>query len=139
MAPNELAAYIHTRASSFREWIHRPFLYYVIHQPADDPYLPLALPLAQRSLALCIEGQKLPYPYHRHHGTWLIGRAMLTRALMILAAARSGRLELPGDWTEAVEVAAKTLRWWEGEAPDFGSAADVLEGLAVGPFARRVG
>ncbi|OIW31477.1 hypothetical protein CONLIGDRAFT_659864 [Coniochaeta ligniaria NRRL 30616] len=137
MAPNEMATYIHTRANSFREWIHRPFLYYVIHQPADDPYLPVALPLAQRCLDLCVEGQKLPYAYHRHHGTWLIGRAMTTRAMMILAAARSGRLQLPGDWMEAVEVAVKTLRWWEGEAPDFRLVAEVLESVAAGTYGRR--
>jgi hypothetical protein len=139
MATNELAAYIHTRAFSFREWIHRPFLYYVIHQPADDPYLPVALPLAQTGLDLCFEGQKLPYSYHRHHGTWPIGRAMLTRALMILAAARSGRLVLPGNWMEAVDVTTKTLRWWEGEAPDFRPAADILEGLAERTYAHLAG
>ena len=130
MATDELTKYIHSRTLSFREWIHRPFLYYVVHQPADDPYLPLALPLAQKSLELCMEGQRISYPYHRHHGTWFIGRVMLTRALMILAAARSGRLEAPGDWPEAVEVTVKTLRWWEGEAPDFKLAAEVLESLA---------
>lgn len=135
IATNELARFIHSRAFSCREWLHRPFLYYVIHQPPDDPDLPLALPLAQKSLDLCIEGQKLASSYHRHHGTWYMVRTMLTRALIILAAARSGRLVLPTGWREAVEAAKRILKWWEGEAPDLRWAAEVLESVVADTYA----
>lgn len=60
---------------------------------------------------------------------------MLGRALIILAAARSGRLELPEGWRETVEAAGRMLRRWEGDAPDFGLAVEVLERVAMETYA----
>ncbi|KEZ45571.1 hypothetical protein SAPIO_CDS1908 [Scedosporium apiospermum] len=67
--PNEFAHFIRNRALACREWIHRPFLYYAIHQPPDDPYIPHILPLVEKCLEVCIQGQFEAYAFRRHHGT----------------------------------------------------------------------
>ncbi|CAI4212826.1 unnamed protein product [Parascedosporium putredinis] len=93
--PNELAHFIHHRALACREWIHRPFLYYVLHRAPDDPYMALALPLARECLDMCVRGQFAAYAFRRHHGTWFVARTTAIRALLLLAAAKSGRITLP--------------------------------------------
>lgn len=127
--PNELAHCIQSRTISCREWICRPFLYYVIHQPADDPYMSEAMPLARDCLDLCIQGQLHIQAYHRHHGTWYVVRNSATRALLLTAAARSGKIKMPARSKEIVDMAMETLRWWATEAPDLLWARDVLEAL----------
>ncbi|KAH0431506.1 2og-fe oxygenase superfamily protein [Colletotrichum camelliae] len=126
---NELVHYIQNRAESCREWIHRPFVYYVIHQPPDDPWIPRVLPLAEKGLEIAVELLLDANPHHRHHGTWFMARAAMTRALLVLAAAKSGRFRLPDRWKHAVDSATWALQRWYGEAPDLRKAASVLEEL----------
>ncbi|KAH6892564.1 vegetative cell wall protein gp1 [Thelonectria olida] len=126
---NELAYLVHGRAISCREWIHRPFLYYVIHQPLDDPFISQAMPLAEKCLELCVECQFRVQRFHRHHGSWYIARTSVTRALLLLAAARSKKIKLPDRWREALESATKTVEYWAAEAPDLKRAAEVLNHL----------
>lgn len=134
---NELVHFIQNRATSCREWIHRPFLYYVVHQPADDPWIPRVMPLAEKCLELSLELLLDANPHHRHHGTWFMARAAMTRALLLLAAVKSGRFSrLPERWKQGVDAATWALQRWYGEAPDLRKAASVLEdlvGQVVGP------
>ncbi|TDZ34854.1 hypothetical protein C8035_v010256 [Colletotrichum spinosum] len=126
---NELVHYIQNRAESCREWIHRPFVYYVAHQPPDDPWIPRVKPLAQKCLDLSVELLLEANPHHRHHGTWFMARAAMARALLVLAAVKSGRFRLPDRWRQAVDSATWALQRWYGEAPDLRRAASVLENL----------
>ncbi|CAI0643986.1 unnamed protein product [Colletotrichum noveboracense] len=126
---NELVHYIQNRAESCREWIHRPFVYYVIHQPPEDPWIPRVLPLAEKGLEIAVELLLDANPHHRHHGTWFMARAAMTRALLVLAAVKSGRFRLPDRWKHAVDSATWALQRWYGEAPDLRKAASVLEEL----------
>lgn len=65
-------------------------------------------------------------PLHRHHGTWYVARTSMTRALLLLAAARSKKIEMPQNWSEAVDLALQTLQYWAKEAPDLEKAASYL-------------
>ncbi|KAF9893075.1 hypothetical protein FE257_012486 [Aspergillus nanangensis] len=125
---HELAHHIRARETSFREWIHRPFLYYVVHQPLDDPFVAEAIPLARECLALCVK-QQLMIPPHLHHGTWFQARNSMTRALLLIAAAKCGKIELPGNWKQGLDHAFQTLRYWARNAPDLEKAADALQEL----------
>ena len=102
-------------------------MYYVIHQPPEDPYFPEALPRARKCVELCVEHMARTFSHHRHHGTWYIARASLTRALIILAAAKSGKIELPEGTVEALDEAHRTLERWSSEAPDLRLGLRVLE------------
>ncbi|TQN65581.1 hypothetical protein CSHISOI_09840 [Colletotrichum shisoi] len=130
LSNNELVHFIQNRATSCREWIHRPFVYYVVHQPPDDPWMPRVMPLAEKCLELSVELLLDVNLHHRHHGTWFMARAAMTRALLVLAAVKSGRFaQLPERWKQAVETATLALQRWYGEAPDLLRAASVLEGV----------
>ncbi|KAF4449338.1 vegetative cell wall gp1 [Fusarium albosuccineum] len=129
LSNSELAQYARNRAIGCREWIHRPFLYYVIHQPPSAPYYEQAMPLARRCLELSVELLSRTYGHHRHHGTWYVGRACLTKALMFIAAEKSGKIQLPDGWKDALEIARWTLHRWSGEAPDLRWAEAILENV----------
>ncbi|KAI1409253.1 vegetative cell wall protein gp1 [Hypoxylon sp. FL1857] len=114
-----------------REWIRRPMVYYLIHQPSNDPYVPRARPLAEACLSLCVD-LLLQVDYrHRHHGSWFVARTSTTRALILLAAARSGSFTMPPQWKEAVTMARSILQYWSTEAPDLQRAAAVLDDIAT--------
>ncbi|KAF5966216.1 oleate-activated transcription factor 1 [Fusarium bulbicola] len=126
---NELAQFLKNRELSCREWIHRPFLFYVLHKSPEDEHYGRAIPLAQRCLELCVEHLFRTYGHNRHHGTWYISRSCVTKALILLAAAKSGRIPLPSGWKEALEIARWTLNRWSGEAQDLGWAQRMLDGI----------
>ncbi|KAH8891500.1 vegetative cell wall protein gp1 [Thozetella sp. PMI_491] len=125
----ELAHYVQHRAQAGREWIRRPFLYYMIHQPAGDPFLDRVRPLAEGCLGLCVKMMLDMVSHHRHHGTWYVIRTAAARAFIVLAAARSGRFQMPEGWMAAIDTAAKALERWAEEAPDFKQVAAILESL----------
>lgn len=126
---NELAQFLRNRELSCREWIHRPFLFYILHQSPEDEHYGRAMPLAQRCLELCVEHLFRTYGHNRHHGTWYIARSCVTKALVLLAAAKSGRIPLPPGWKEALEIARWTINRWSGEAPDLEWAQRILEDI----------
>ncbi|KAG5766325.1 hypothetical protein H9Q72_005628 [Fusarium xylarioides] len=128
-ANNELAQFLKNRELSCREWIHRPFLFYILHQPPEDEHYSRAIPLAQRCLESCVEHLFRTYGHNRHHGTWYIARSCVTKALILLAAAKSGRISLPSGWKEALEIARWTVNRWSGEAPDLQWAQRMLEDI----------
>lgn len=118
LANDEIAYLVRNRELHIREWIHRPFLYYIIHQPPGDPYYTQALDLAQICLELCVEHLLQTSQHHRHHGTWYVARAAMARGLLIFAAAKSGKIRLPERSGEALAMARRTLEKWSTEAPD---------------------
>lgn len=118
LANDEIAYLVRNRELHIREWIHRPFLYYIIHQPPGDPYYTQALDLAQICLELCVEHLLQTSQHHRHHGTWYVARAAMARGLLIFAAAKSGKIRLPEGSKEALVMARRTLEKWSTEAPD---------------------
>ncbi|KAJ4263517.1 hypothetical protein NW762_006336 [Fusarium torreyae] len=128
-ANNELAQFVKNRAIAFREWIHRPFLFYILHQPPNDPHYEQAMPLAQKCLELCVKHLFRTYGHHRHHGTWYIARACVTRALILLACAKSCRIPMPRGWKDALEIARWTIHRWSAEAPDLQWAETVLKSI----------
>ncbi|VTT55487.1 unnamed protein product [Fusarium fujikuroi] len=136
-ANNELAQFLKNRELSCREWIHRPFLFYVLHQSPEDEHYGRAIPLAQRCLELCVEHLFRTYGHNRHHGTWYIARSCVTKALILLAAAKSGRITLPPGWKEALEIARWTVNRWSSEAPDLEWAQRILETI-VGEVEKNV-
>ncbi|KAF2658597.1 hypothetical protein K491DRAFT_592537 [Lophiostoma macrostomum CBS 122681] len=128
VSDHELAHFINIRSVSCREWIHRPFLYYAIHQSRDDPYMEQALPLAERCLQCCVS-LIFQSPKHRQHGTWYVCRLSFSRALLLVAAVRSGRFSLPHGWEEAMQIARDILHSYKGEAADLQEASNLLEML----------
>ncbi|KAM0549946.1 hypothetical protein ACHAPJ_009193 [Fusarium lateritium] len=128
-ANNELAQFVKNRAIAFREWIHRPFLFYILHQPPNDPHYEQAMPLAQKCLELCVKHLFRTYGHHRHHGTWYVARACVTRAFILLACAKSYRIPMPRGWKDALEIARWTIHRWAAEAPDLQWAETVLESI----------
>lgn len=131
MSNNELAFYVRNRLLSSREWIRRPMVYYLIHQPPDDPYADRVRPLADMCLSLCVDLLLQVDYHHRHHGSWFVARTATTRSFILLAAARSGNFSMPPRWKEAVDVARNIVRHWSSEAPDLQRAAIVLDNIAA--------
>lgn len=128
---NELAYYVRNRMLSSREWIRRPMVYYLVHQPTGDPQADRVRPLAEMCLSLCVDLLLQVDYQHRHHGSWYVARTATTRALILLAAAISGNMRMPERWREAVNTARIILQYWSGEAPDLQRAAVVLESIAA--------
>ncbi|EXJ77958.1 hypothetical protein A1O3_09117 [Capronia epimyces CBS 606.96] len=131
---DELAYYIRGRAMGSREFIHRPFLYYVVHQPPDDRVWPQVVVRARRCLEFCVENALYAYPHQRHHGTWYVARACLTRALLLLAAGRSGKIDLPNRWREAIDLSMLTVQQWYDESPDLRKGASILQAIIDDTF-----
>ncbi|KAI2462978.1 vegetative cell wall protein gp1 [Annulohypoxylon bovei var. microspora] len=131
MSNNELAFYVRNRMLSSREWIRRPMVYYLVHQPPDDSYAARVRPLADMCLNLCVDLLLRVDYHHRHHGSWFVARAATARSFILLAAAKSGNFSMPLRWKEAVNVAKNILQHWSSEAPDLQRAATVLDNIAT--------
>ena len=66
----ELPYVIRARVVEIRSWICRPFLFYAVHQPADDPNQRLIRGFVHDSLELSFCVIESVAHRHRHHGTW---------------------------------------------------------------------
>lgn len=100
--------------------------------------MPRVMPLADKCLEISVDLLLDVNSHHRHHGTWFMARAAMSRALLLLAAVKSSRFRMPDRWRQAVESATCALQRWYGEAPDLRRAASVLEEL-VGQIVRAEG
>lgn len=117
---------LHARLADFRERIYRPFLYLAIHLPRTDPAQDTLAPYVQRCVGACLSFLHRGTPRHRHHGTWYENRGMFLKTLLVVAAARSGKVRLPNDWLDGAGRCVAGLRFWEAEAPDLKEAREIL-------------
>ncbi|EWZ81887.1 hypothetical protein FOCG_13334 [Fusarium oxysporum f. sp. radicis-lycopersici 26381] len=71
---------------------------------------------------------------HRHHGTWLMIRALVRSATVLLAARLLGS-GMPAGWRDACERIMQVLRAWEDDVPGLSNhrnfLEEVLHGLSV--------
>lgn len=89
--------------------------------------------LAKAGLQISVDMilSRFPRHKHRHHGTWYLCRYSASRALILLAAAKSSRVELPSQWRDAVDMAVAVLEAWSDEARDIKKAGEVVAAIAV--------
>ncbi|KAI1414455.1 hypothetical protein F5Y13DRAFT_178751 [Hypoxylon sp. FL1857] len=146
---NELSFFLQTRYVCVIEWLHRPFLYYILHPNSSQTQAWNQLPsasLAQQSIdGSCLLIQ-LVAAHHRHGGIWGLIRRSFICALLLIAVARynlrNGDLEnqipppdahcirLPPDWRRFPQMTLTTIERWEGcGAKDLQLMRKTLEGL----------
>lgn len=87
-----------------------------------------------KAVDLCFQGIERGVSRHRHHGTWFGIRMITASALCILAAKKSGRVEVPPMWREHLNSLVEHLRYWEEEALDVSQVIETLETLAQMPL-----
>ncbi|KIL88615.1 hypothetical protein FAVG1_07862 [Fusarium avenaceum] len=68
---------------------------------------------------------------HRHHGTWLMVRA-LVRSATVLLAARLLNSAMPKGWREGCERIMQVLRAWEDDIPGMSNHRNFLEEVLYG-------
>lgn len=152
-ASKELSWATQNRILEMRSWLYQPFLYYVIHNPnqrkhgeaiastlsaEQDHILRNLISLAVECNLKILETRSL---LHRHHGIWFDLRALVTAMLLLIAAARSGHVELPKELFEVPDVlnpqlgqspfdnAFRALRFWEEESLDIYESRLLLQEL----------
>lgn len=127
----ELAHVTRGRALEIYTWLFRPFLYYAIHRPANDPHRAAVQGFVDSAIKIARGTIGEGILHHRHHGTWFHLRNGTSAALSILAAHKCGHIELPPDWREVVRTQISVLEFWEKESPDITKAKDVLTTLIL--------
>ena len=68
---------------------------------------------------------------HRHHGTWLMIRALVRSATVLLAAQLLGSA-MPSGWHDACEKIMQVLRAWEDDVPGLTNHRNFLEEVLHG-------
>ncbi|EEP78966.1 predicted protein [Uncinocarpus reesii 1704] len=126
---NEFAFFLKGRYYMCHEWIQRPFLYYILHQPPNDLHRVDAVPIAQKCLQNCSTLITIFSHHHRHGAIWSVVRRSLSCALLLLAAARKGFEEPLVDWKAQIEITLQTMAKWEREAIDLQWAKRVLQDI----------
>jgi hypothetical protein len=124
--PDELQWLLKARFVDLRERIWRPFLFIVIHAERQEAEDTQNLEYAAASLSHVFQYIDMVTVKHRHHGSWYGARQSFTKALLVLAAAKSGKIALREDWISYVELAQNQLKYWEGESPDLRMARSAL-------------
>ena len=128
---DELTYMLYLNYADLRERIWRPFLYIVVHCDAAEVLDLKVRAGASRCLEVSFGMLESARLKHRHHGCWQTVRCMLTKALLVLAATKSARLDVRSDWRRYVEIFQDYLRYWEDEAPDLGAAKHALSALLI--------
>ncbi|KAL6412655.1 hypothetical protein AUP68_03860 [Ilyonectria robusta] len=137
---NELAYMVRGRTLEIQSWLYRPFLYYAIHHPSSDHFRPAMEPFVQKALVYGSAHIRGLGVRHRHHGTWYALRTGMAEALSLLAAVKSGVVDMgdgtgeyggmgEGGWRETVKQMIEILGYWEAESVDVGRSKVVLEEL----------
>lgn len=118
------------RVMEVETWLYRPFLYYMIHQSSEE--IPERVrQLAQKSIDSSIHWILHRHVRHRHHGSWFVGRLILSSAISILAAVKAKmRLDSLDDWKEIMQEAISVMDFWADESPDFAVGSVVLQKLS---------
>ncbi|KAF8861092.1 hypothetical protein BDZ45DRAFT_587382 [Acephala macrosclerotiorum] len=87
---------------------------------------------ARKALEQCVRRISEPRPGFRvrHHGTWLMLRACMRSALMILAARHMQRADLlPERWQNVVTMTIKVLESWKDESADIVDRLNIITRL----------
>lgn len=132
---NEFALLLKTRWLSCWDWVHRPFLYFIIHsaEPVNiDTERQTILSLAQECLRACAELIPLIAEHHRHGGVWVLLRRTFGCAIMIIAACASTSLDLQVAQTQhLVDMALKTISRWSYGSTELKWMEKTLTKIAV--------
>lgn len=126
---DELTHYLNVRTLEVEERLYRPFFFIAISCPYDSCLRSEISELANRCVHTCVLYCLRSYRTHRHHGTWYHTRQLFRMSLVILAAVKSQRVELPADWQAALNKAITVLKYWEGEAPDVKKSREILQDI----------
>jgi Fungal Zn(2)-Cys(6) binuclear cluster domain len=126
---DELTQYLNGRPFEAQERLYRPFLYIAISRPYESVLRSEILQLAKRCVQICVSYCLKSYRRHRHHGTWYHTREMFRMSLLILAAVKSRRVEVPEDWQAAVNKAILILKYWEDEAADVKKSREIVQDI----------
>ncbi|KAI9661344.1 MAG: hypothetical protein M1831_003077 [Alyxoria varia] len=132
------------RILEMKSWLYLPFLWFAIHHGFG------ALPTEDRSKlgAIVKDGIETNVTIlqdrsllHRHHGIYFDLRAVVTASLVIIAAARSGNIDLNPEIFDSILAADqeehhgifgrafRALRFWEDETLDMRKARHILQDL----------
>jgi hypothetical protein len=153
-ASKELSWATGNRLLEMKSWLYQPFLYYAIHRrsqrvrelaPDQESALQIIIASGIECNIKTLEDRSL---HHRHHGIWYDVRALVTATLILLAAAKSGNLSIPGGlfgdregvhrtaaasvngrWGSRFTNPFEAMRFWEDEAPDIKRSRKLLERL----------
>ena len=128
-SPDELTYMLQARFLDLRERIWRPFLYIATYSQPTPPDRTTVMTYAERCLELVLKYIDYTAIKHRHHGSWYGGRQLFTKALLVLAAKKSGNITVPPEWTESVNLVVTCLNYWENEAPDLRAARLALASI----------
>jgi hypothetical protein len=128
---NELAFFLKGRFSSWRSYILRPVLYYVLHRPSQQALSPQITICARGLVALCAESIIHYDQHHRHGGIWFVCRLSFTSALLLLSVVIKGDIDVlpPADWGSLVVMSISTQRKWEAQSADIRRLRMTLERL----------
>jgi hypothetical protein len=126
---DELKYYLHVCIFEVRERLYRPFLYTAIFSPLDTILPREILSFAKSCVVTCPAYCAREHNPHRHHGTWYHNRQLFRMGLLILAAAKSQRVEMPEDWPKALRKAIAELKYWENEAADVKKSREILQDI----------
>ncbi|CAO2658431.1 Nn.00g061540.m01.CDS01 [Neocucurbitaria sp. VM-36] len=130
----ELPYMVQLRFISLQLLVYQPFLHYAIHNPNHARQHPAVRPMAERALSTCLRTIHDDNLHHRHHGSWLYTRWVITAALTIIASAASRTVQTPPNWREVVCALIDRLRYWEAEGPGVARAVQLLEDmLSISP------
>ncbi|KAH8799046.1 hypothetical protein F5884DRAFT_131737 [Xylogone sp. PMI_703] len=111
--PSELQYFSRSRYYLVSGLLYRPFICYVVHNPAcaDSE----VRTMASKGISYAFNYLIASNHGHRHHGKWLQLRRELTASCLLLAASGAG-LAMPENWHYGVERAQASFRYWSRES-----------------------
>jgi hypothetical protein len=115
------------RVFTIRLSLYQPFLYHAIHSLDNNPAWDMVLPLAEKALTYAFYMMQSAPGLHRHHGTWLGIRTVITAILFVFAAVRCDAIFVRSDWQEVACSCIDRLGYWKEEAPGVSQAIEMLE------------
>ncbi|EXJ80885.1 hypothetical protein A1O3_07173 [Capronia epimyces CBS 606.96] len=136
----ELGYIVAKRAVGFKSFLFHPFLFYILNQPEDAPHWSVAAELAKRCVRLSMEYlEHVDARRWRHGGLWFHFRQLFQSVLTILAAVRSHKVPVEGDWRVAIEGALANFAVWQQESAEVRWMRVIAEGLLQDTLSRSQG
>lgn len=121
------------RALEIKSWLYRPFLYYAAHYALTTDLQNRIKPYVQKAVDCCIYAIQGRGTRHRHHGTWYSGRAVLSAALLLIAAVKAQlSVKWHVNWRTVIRQAISVMKFWAVESVDFARGKALLEELVDG-------